>query len=302
MRVFKINVKPQESRIDKFLARKIKSLTRSQVKKFIKEGNILVNHQKVEPDYEVKKGDVITFEVPPPKPLEIKGEPLPLKIVYEDDCFLVIDKESGIVVHPTADHTSGTLVNAIIYHLKKLPGIGENLRPGIVHRLDKGTSGLIVVGKTEDCVADLKSQFKQRKVVKRYLVLVGGKLERAESLIDKPIARHPKHRQKFIISDLGRQAQTVYKVLERFGDKFTLVEAQPKTGRTHQIRVHFSSLGHPVVGDKLYRGKPAPRMFLHASYLEFTHPKSKKRVSYESPLPSKLQEILGKIKKKESSS
>ena len=295
MRSLKVNIKPRESRIDKFLAKKFKDLTRSQIKKLIKQGNILVNSQQVDPDYLVKKNDVVTTQIPPPKPLEVKAEAIPLKVVYEDGCILVIDKEAGIVTHPTTDHPRGTLVNALIYHLKSLPSLGQDLRPGIVHRLDKGTSGLMVIGKKQTCVENLKNQFRKRSVVKKYTLLVGGKVEPVVGSINKPIARHPKHRQKFAILAGGRSSQTDYKVIETFGDKFTLLEVNPKTGRTHQIRVHFSSFGYPLVGDKLYGGRPAPRMFLHASYLEFDHPETGKRLNFESKLPRKLIEILSKI-------
>jgi len=297
MRSLKVSIKPRESRIDKFLTKKFKDLTRSQIKKLIKQGNILVNSQQVDPDYLIKKNDVVTTQIPPPKPLELKAEAIPLHVVYEDECILVIDKEAGIVTHPTMDHPTGTLVNALIHHIKNIPGLGQDLRPGIVHRLDKGTSGLMVVGKKQTCVENLKNQFRKRRVVKKYTLVVGGKVEPAVGSINKPIARHPKHRQKFAILEGGRESRTDYKVIETFRDKFTLLEACPKTGRTHQIRVHFSSLGHPLVGDKLYGGSQSPRMFLHASYLEFDHPETGKRLNFESRLPVKLTGILGKIRK-----
>ena len=297
MRSLKVSIKPRESRIDKFLTKKFKDLTRSQIKKLIKQGNILVNSQQVDPDYLIKKNDVVTTQIPPPKPLELKAEAIPLHVVYEDECILVIDKEAGIVTHPTMDHPTGTLVNALIHHIKNIPGFGQDLRPGIVHRLDKGTSGLMVVGKKQTCVENLKNQFRKRRVVKKYTLVVGGKVEPAVGSINKPIARHPKHRQKFAILEGGRESRTDYKVIETFRDKFTLLEACPKTGRTHQIRVHFSSLGHPLVGDKLYGGSQSPRMFLHASYLEFDHPETGKRLNFESRLPGKLTGILGKIRK-----
>jgi len=298
MRQIKITVKPREIRIDKFLALKIKNLTRSQVKKLIKESNILVNNSRVDPDYEIQKGDTVKVELPLPKnPLEIKPQEIPLNVVFEDKNLLVLDKEKGMVVHPSVGHPTGTLVNALLARYQKLPDFGKSLRPGIVHRLDKETSGLILVAKDQDSLEELKKQFKNHTVIKKYTALVVGRLEPEIGTIEKPIARHPVVRNKFIVDQSGREAKTDYKVIEHIGDKFTLLEVSPKTGRTHQIRVHFSNLGHPILGDKLYGGKPAGRMFLHATYLEFTHPKTGKATIFSSPLPSKLVSILDKIKR-----
>jgi 23S rRNA pseudouridine1911/1915/1917 synthase len=297
MRQIKINVNPQEDRLDKFLSLRVKTLTRSQAKKLIKQGLILVNGQEIDPDYEVTKSDVITIEKPPPKPIEVKPEKIPLKIIFEDDSILVIDKEEGVVVHPTMDHPQGTIVNGVLYHLKKAPGLGENLRPGIVHRLDKGTSGVLLVAKTSEALENLKQQFKDRLVLKKYIALVSRKVEPPVGTIEKPIDRHPVYRKKFTVSSSGKGATTNYRVVDTISSKYSLVEVEPKTGRTHQIRVHFSSIGHPIVGDNLYKGKGAPRLFLHANFLEFTHPKTGRRVSFRSELPSKLRAILDKIKK-----
>lgn len=296
MRLIKITIKPKECRLDKFLAKTAKNLTRSQAKKLIKEGNIVVNAHIVEPDYEVKKGDLVRLEIPQPKPAQVKAEDIALNIVYEDDSLLVIDKESGMVVHPTVDHPNGTVVNALLFHLKRrTKGLGESLRPGIVHRLDKGTSGLLVIAKSGKALESLKAQFKKRDVTKKYLALASKKIEPLFGRIEKPIARHPKNRKKFTVSDAGREAVTDYFSIEQIGP-YTLLELEPKTGRTHQIRVHLSSIGCPIVGDRLYGGKAAPRLFLHASYLEFTHPKTKKRVSFRSGLPVDLEGILNKIR------
>ncbi len=298
MRIVKVRIKPKEARIDKYLTKLLKTLSRSKVKRSIKEGFILVGGRKIDPDYEVRRGDTIRIEVPPPVPTKILPEATRLNIVHEDSDIAVINKEAGMVVHPTSDHPSGTLVNALLHHFKKtsLPGQGEDLRPGIAHRLDKGTSGLIVIAKNQIALESLKNQFRQRKVAKRYSALVGGKLEPRFGEIKKPIARHGKKRQKFTISPEGREAETDYEVKEYIGALYTLVEVEPKTGRTHQIRVHFSSIGHPLVGDKLYGGKAAPRLFLHATGLEFTQPATGKKVSFVSPLPRKLVEILDKAR------
>lgn len=293
-----IRVKPRQPRLDKYLAQTSKKISRSQAKKLIKSSFIQVNNRSVEPDYELNKGDVIKIEIPPPKPTQVLPENRPLNIVYEDQFIIVLDKEAGMVVHPTLDHPNGTLVNALLFHLKKqaLPDIGENLRPGIVHRLDKGTSGLIVVAKDQEALGNLKNQFKERTIMKKYTVLVTGKIEPPIGEINKPIERHPKNRKKFTVSESGKEALTFYVKKEDVGSFFSLIEAVPKTGRTHQIRVHLASIGYPIVGDKLYGGKTDARMFLHASYLEFSHPHTKKTINFASSLPKKLTEILKKSK------
>ena len=298
MRQIKINIKPKVSRLDKYLSTTSKLLTRSQAKKLIKSGHIHVNEQVVDPSYELKKGDSIKIEIPAPKPTEILPEDIPLNVIFEDSDLLVVDKEAGMVVHPTMDYPTGTLVNALLYHLrnKKLPEGSESLRPGIVHRLDKDTSGLLVIAKNQETLEKLKKQFKERRVEKKYLALVAGKLEPKSGKINKPIGRHPKNRKKFTAVATGKESETYYRVEEYLGDKFSLVEVEPKTGRTHQIRVHLSSIGHPIVGDTLYGGKAAPRMFLHAASLEFVHPQEKKKLTFESNLPAKLQEMLAKYK------
>lgn len=302
MREIKLRVKPKDARIDKYLASLIKSLSRSKIKKLIKQGHILVDGQKVAPDYELKKGNAITVEIPAPAPAQIRAENIPLKIIYEDPDILVIEKQAGLVIHPTIDHPSGTLVNALLHHLGAITGFGESFRPGIVHRLDKGASGLLAVAKTQKALLSLKEQFKARRVVKKYLALVKGRLEPPVGKIDAPISRHPGNYRKFTVSQDGKEALTTYKVVEVFPPKskrqtgFTLVEVEPKTGRTHQIRVHLSYIGHPIYGDRLYGGKPFSRIFLHATFLEFTHPQTKERVKFESPLPTDLQKVLEDLK------
>ena len=296
MRHIKVRVKPKENRLDKYLPKIAKSLTRSKAKKLIKEGAVLVNDHLVDPDYELKQGDQIKIDTPPPVVTQVLPEQIPLRIVYEDQSLLVIDKDAGMVVHPTADHPSGTLVNAILHYLKSVPERGESLRPGIVHRLDKGTSGLLVIAKSQEALDFLKKQFKARTVVKKYLALVGGQIEPPSGVIEKPIARHPKNRQKFAVSPDGRGSITNYHVIETSGGLYYLVELEPKTGRTHQIRVHLANIGHPIVGDRLYGGRPASRIFLHASYLEVTHPTTNKRIKFVSNLPEELEKILQKTK------
>ncbi len=294
-----IKVKPKEARLDKYLSQSNKQLSRSQAKKLIKNNNISVNDHAVDPDYELNKGDKIQIEIPPPIPTEVLPENVTLNVVYEDSYIIVMEKEAGMVTHPTLDHPKGTLVNALLYHLKKtsLPEYGKSLRPGIVHRLDKGTSGLVIVAKDQESLENLKGQFRNRRVIKKYTALVSGQVELSRGEINKPIERHPKNRKKFTVSDSGKESLTYYTKKEDIGNSISLIEAQPKTGRTHQIRVHLASIGHPIVGDKLYGGKTASRMFLHASYLELTHPHTQKRVHFYSPLPKKLIEILDNLRK-----
>jgi len=296
MRKIKITVTPKTSRLDLYLAQEIKDLSRSKIKKLIEKENITVNSRGVESNYRPKKGDEISIEIPPPKSVEIKAENIPLKIIYEDTDILVIDKEAGMVTHPTLDHPSGTLVNALLYYLKVIPDKGKSLRPGIVHRLDRGTSGIIVIAKNEKSLEYLKEQFRGRKVVKKYICLVQGKIEKSFGKMETLIDRHPINRKKFTVSKEGKESVTLYHLSKYIGEKYSLLEVEPKTGRTHQIRVHMSHIGHPIIGDKLYGGKMiGKRQFLHASYLEFTHPVTGESVHFESKLPSDLQEVLNKI-------
>jgi 23S rRNA pseudouridine1911/1915/1917 synthase len=295
MQVLKVLVKPQKDRLDQFVSEKIRSLSRSKAKKLIEENFILVNNKPAQPSYKVAKGDRIKVEIPVQKQIKIKPEAIALEIVYEDKDLIVINKPAGMVVHPTLNHTQGTVVNALLSHLEKLP-TSDN-RPGIVHRLDKNTSGLLIIGKTLEAVEDLKRQFKNRIVKKTYLALVHGRVEKERGQIKGRLNRHPTLRSKFIVSEEGKEAETLYRVLERFKTA-TLLEVEPLTGRTHQIRVHLSFLGHPIVGDKLYGGKMfLKRQFLHARSLELFHPVSKKVLKFESQLPKDLSGYLEKLRK-----
>jgi 23S rRNA pseudouridine1911/1915/1917 synthase len=295
MRKINIKVTPKDNRLDLYLAHEVRSLSRSKIKKLINDEFIKVNGEPADPNYKPARGDEITLEIPPPKPTEIKPEKADLKIVYEDKNILVVDKEAGLVTHPTMDHPSGTLVNALLFYFKNMPD-AETIRPGIVHRLDRGTSGLLVVAKSEKSLESLKKQFRERGVTKKYICLVQGKIEKSSGKIDAPIARHQVNRKKFTVSKEGREAVTSYKLVKYFGEKFSLLEVQPKTGRTHQIRVHLAHIGHPVIGDKLYGGKAiGKRQFLHASFLEFTHPQTGKKVHFESKLPADLKATLDKL-------
>jgi 23S rRNA pseudouridine1911/1915/1917 synthase len=293
MQFLKVVVKPQKDRLDQYVSTSIKNLSRSKANKLIKAGHILVNKAAVTADYRVRKGDSVSVEIPLQPRTSLRAEKIPLKIVYEDPEVMVVDKQPGLVVHPSVNHPSGTLVNAILSHLGDFDE--DSNRPGIVHRLDKDTSGLIVLAKTQTSLEDLKEQFKDHKVEKAYLALVDGVVAKEKGIIATPIARHPRFKQKFTTDHEGKEAVTEYRVKKRFA-KQTLLELFPKTGRTHQLRVHLSSIGHPIVGDKLYGGRMLlNRQFLHAAKLSFKHPKSGELLSFSSDLPKELNELLDKL-------
>lgn len=284
-------------RLDKYVAEKCPQLTRSLTQKLIKQGNIGVNREPVRSSYIVKPGDEIFIDIPPPAPAIPVPQNIPLKFIYEDGDIAVIDKPPGLTVHPAPGHPDGTLVNALLAHCPDIKGIGGELRPGIVHRLDKDTSGLMVIAKNHSAHVNLSAQMKGREITKKYIVLLKGKLPHREGKIIAPLGRDPKNRKKIAVVASGRQAITLYKVLEYIGN-YTLVEATLLTGRTHQLRVHFSSLGFPVVGDSTYGGKEnnIPRQFIHSTYLSFTHPGSGKRVEFTLQLATDLNRYLGVIK------
>jgi 23S rRNA pseudouridine1911/1915/1917 synthase len=303
-----VTAKDQGKRLDQFLSQTDFNLSRSQAKKLIEEKVILLNQKSAKPSVHLKQGDLISGTLPKPKPLSLKPEPTPLNILYEDSSTIVLDKPAGMVVHPAAGNPSGTLVNALLYHCRDLSGINGVLRPGIVHRLDKDTSGVMVVAKDDQAYHHLIKQFKNRTVEKVYLAIAYGKFNQAEGLIDAAIGRHPKERKRMSTqTKKGRIAITRWKRVESL-DGFSLLEIYPQTGRTHQIRVHLSSMGHPLLGDPLYGRKGRPgriqdpvlrecvrrmsRQALHAHRLAFDHPRTGKRVQFEAPLPQDMQEAL----------
>jgi 23S rRNA pseudouridine1911/1915/1917 synthase len=274
----KLQVDADGERIDRYLARKMPTLSRSQIQQLIREGMALVDDREVSPSYRLKEGQRIEVSIPPPEAEEPEpeAEPIPLDIVYEDEGALVINKPPGMVVHPAAGHSSGTLVNALLARRPELAGVGEKGRPGIVHRLDKDTSGLMVVAKSPEMLRSLRKQFKERSVRKVYRALVEGRLEPMEGIIDAPMGRDRRRRERMAVVPSGKPARTRYRV-EEYLDRYTLVEVTPETGRTHQIRVHLAFIGHPVAGDPVYgrrkRGSKEsrmPRQFLHAGWLGFT--------------------------------
>nr|MBC7245057.1 RluA family pseudouridine synthase [Chloroflexota bacterium] len=294
--IITLHVEHGGQRVDRYIAEAVPDLSRSFVQKLLDEGRITIAGQVPKASYKVATGDVITVCVPPPEPIELQPEDLPLTIVYEDADIVVVDKPAGMVVHPAHSHRSGTLVNALLAHCPDLGGIGGELRPGIVHRLDKDTSGLLVVAKNDAAYRHLQHQFKQRLVHKTYLALTEGILEAAHGVIEAPIGRDPQQRKRMaVLPRGGREARTEYRALEYFA-QHTLVEAEPITGRTHQIRIHFAFIGHPVAGDRVYGFRkqrlPLPRQFLHAARLAFTLPASGQPIEFSSPLPDDLAAVL----------
>ena len=294
----KVNRVEQEQRLDLYLLQKIPAkISRSFLQKAIKEGKITVNGKPQKPSYRVKVKDVIFVPEPEPATIpSIEPEPIDLEILYEDHDLIVINKPAGMIVHPIPSHTSGTLVNALLYHCKDLQGIGGELRPGIVHRLDKDTSGVMVVAKNDLSHRNLSQQFKDREIFKMYLALVRGKIDEPQGEIKVSLARHPVLRTKMSVNETGRFAITFYKVLRYFGDTASLVVAYPKTGRTHQIRVHMKYIGHPILGDKLYGNSfGASRQMLHAAKLGFYHPRTDKWLSFIAPLPDDFKDLIIKL-------
>ena len=295
-----------EERLDMFLARKGPGLTRSQARRLMDEGYVLLNGSVPKASRKLRPGDRISLIVPPPRPAVLAPEAIPLNIVYQDEELGVVDKPAGLTVHPAPGHPSHTLVNALLALCPDLKGIGGEMRPGIVHRLDKDTSGLMVVAKSSPAHLSITKQIKDRAVRKGYLALAWGQVEPTEGRINAPIGRDPRNRKRMAVVQGGRESVTTYRVLQHFAlhsDKYSFVEVFPETGRTHQIRVHFASMGHPLMGDALY-GKKSPsallttgpvldRQFLHAHLLGFRHPATDEYMEFTSPLPLELREVIG---------
>jgi len=283
-------------RLDKYVAEKCPELSRTQAQKLVADGNITVNDRVAKAGVKLHVGDRVNIILPPPPPSPLSPEAIPLNILYEDNDLLVIDKPAGLSIHPAPGHYSHTLVNAILAYLPSLPESDDSLRPGIVHRLDKDTSGVMVVAKNSVAQASLINQFKARSVAKAYLVLVKGRLVPGEGVIEAPIGRDPRNRKRMAVVAEGKEARTQYFVIKHVGD-YTLVEVRPETGRTHQIRVHLSAIGYPVVGDPVY-GVKSPhlsRPFLHACRLGFQSPSTGEYVEFTSNLPPDLEQALKAI-------
>ncbi|MDY7041041.1 MAG: RluA family pseudouridine synthase [Chloroflexota bacterium] len=287
-------------RLDKYLANAVSDLSRAQVQRLIAAGRITVNGEVVnKASLCLEVDDEVVVRVPPPESTEVSPEAIPLNIVYEDADLLVIDKPAGMVVHPAHGHRSGTLVNALLARHPQLAEVGGAERAGIVHRLDKDTSGLILVAKNETTQKELQRQFKHHLVEKVYLALVEGRLGPAQGLIEAPIGRDKRRRKRMAVVRSGRKASTAYQVIERF-EHHSLVEARPQTGRTHQIRVHFAFIGHPLAGDQVYGYRRQRlrlgRQFLHAQTLSFHLPSTGGEVEFHSPLPDDLRRVLAELR------
>lgn len=297
----KIIVKKEEenNRIDAYLSTKIETASRVTIQRLIEEGKILVNNKKTKASYKIQEKDEVIVEEDKPKEVSIKAQNIPIEILYEDNDIIVVNKPKGLVVHPANGNPDGTLVNAILSICKNsLSGIGGELRPGIVHRLDKDTSGLIIVAKNDKAHINMSEQIKERNVKKTYIALVRGNVPEEEATINMPIGRSTKDRKKMAVTKNGKQAITHFKVLKRYS-KYTLLEIKIETGRTHQIRVHMAEIGYPVVGDAVYsNGKNEfgiEGQMLHAYKLEFMHPITNKHMELTAPLPQYFEEILKKL-------
>ena len=294
VKYFNITIENQENRIDKFLADNLEDFSRTQVQQLIKDKNVLVNDNPTKANYLLEENDLIKVVIPDPVTIDIVAEDIPLDIYYEDEDVIVVNKPSGMVVHPALGNYSGTLVNALIHHCKDLSGIGGVLRAGIVHRIDKDTSGLLVSCKSDLAQKSLSLQFFNKTVTRKYYAICYGVINHNLGRIDAPIGRDPDNRQRMAVVDGGKNAVTNFKVLHRFKE-YTLLELQLETGRTHQIRAHMKYIGHPVVGDPLYGPKKVigeHGQFLHAKTLGFTHPKTNEFLEFDSPLPDFFEEFL----------
>ncbi len=295
--VFELNVDSHSDRLDTYVARQC-GMSRAYAQKLIEDGQVTVNGRYVKSSHRLDTGDKVTAIIPPPSPIPLTAEDIPLTVIYEDSDLIVVDKPAGLLVHPAAGKYTGTLVNALLARCPDLGGIDGSVRPGIVHRLDKDTSGLMVASKNDAAHASLSRQIKQRSITKGYLALVTGHLLPERGAIEGPIGRHPNNRKRMAVVTGGKEAQTQYQVI-KYLDGHTLLEAMPETGRTHQIRVHFSAIGHPLFGDPVY-GKKSPllgRQFLHAHRLGFRLPSNGEYVEFRSELPPDLEETLKHISK-----
>ncbi len=300
-RVVEITVQQAQAgeRVDRLVSAAIEGLSRSAAQQLIQRGQITVNAAPVKASHRPQAGERVIVRLPPPQTIEIRPEPIPLAILYQDDSLIVVDKPAGMVTHPAHGHFSGTLVNALLAHYPPLAQTDAPERAGIVHRLDKDTSGLIVVAKTPAVRQALQAQFKARQVHKTYLALVEGHLTPPQGIVETPIGRDPNHRQRMAVLHDGRPAVTRYRVQEFF-ERHSLAQIEPETGRTHQIRVHMAFLRHPVVGDRVYGYRkqrlPLRRLFLHAQRLRFRHPQTGQSVEFEAELPPELTTLLERLR------
>ena len=306
--IFTFHIDQQSAglRLDAYLAARIQNWSRARLQRLIESEDVLVNSQPVKASYKLRAEDEVEVELIAPDTSRFVPEDIPLEIVYEDDDIAVVNKPSGIVVHPAAGISSGTLANALAFHFQQLPSSERNIRPGIVHRLDRETSGLLVTAKTDAALENLADQFRDRTVFKSYVALVHGRIDSETGKIDQPLARDPSNRTRMAVVRGGRSALSLFRVRRRY-ERFTLLDVELKTGRTHQIRVHLAWLKHPVVGDETYGGgrdntvqdaqlrariRNLDRHFLHAHKLAFDHPSHGQRMEFDAALPLELNDLL----------
>jgi 23S rRNA pseudouridine1911/1915/1917 synthase len=291
-------------RLDRWLAAHLGELSRARLQALIEQGLVRVDGEVRRPALRLRGGEVVEVEIPPRPAEELVPEPVALAVIFEDEHVLVLDKPAGMVVHPGAGHARGTLAAAVLAHAPEVAGVGGPRRPGVVHRLDKDTSGLLVMAKTQAAYESLTAQLAARTVSRRYLAVVHGRVSREHGVVDAPLGRHPHDRVRMAVrpEGKGKRAVTHYRVLERFA-RFTAVEARLETGRTHQIRVHLLSLGHPICGDPMYTLRsfrpvsvPSTGLALHASALEFLHPITGQRLAFSSPVPSRIERLLAHLR------
>ena len=291
----------QQMRLDKYLAEQFPEQTRSYLQKLIKDGEVTVNGKNVKAGYQLSKGDEVCVNIPEPKELDVEPQKMDLDIVYEDEDVILINKPKGMVVHPAPGHTTDTLVNGLLYHCKdNLSGINGVARPGIVHRIDRDTTGILIVCKNDMSHNSIAAQLKEHSINRRYRALVHGNLKEDTGTVEGPIGRHPIDRKKMSINEKnGKPAVTHYTVLERFGN-YTLIECKLETGRTHQIRVHMTSIGHPLVGDEVYGPAKCPFKLqgqcLHAMVLGFVHPRTGEYMEFSADLPEYFEDLLRKLR------
>lgn len=302
MELFTLAIEKEDigTRIDVFTTENYEDLSRSGVQKLIESGNLRVNGKVIKSNYKLREKDIVELEIPEPQEVEILAEDIPLDILYEDEDVIVVNKPQGMVVHPAPGHYTGTLVNALMFHCQGgLSGINGMLRPGIVHRIDKDTTGVLVAAKTNLAHQSLALQLSEHSITRKYNAIVFNALKEEQGTVDKPIGRHPQDRKRMAVTNKNsREAVTHYKVLDRFGH-FNLIEAQLETGRTHQIRVHMAYIGHPLLGDEVYGPKKQPfhlkGQALHARVLGFLHPKTGEYMEFEAPLPDYFQKLIARL-------
>ncbi|GHN14774.1 RluA family pseudouridine synthase [Lactobacillus delbrueckii] len=299
-REYELTAEESGQRLDKYLAGEMTDLSRSRIKELVQAGEVLVNGKKSKVSYKVQKGDLIQVTVLPLEPLKLEAENIPLDIVYEDEDVIVVNKPQGMVVHPAAGHPSHTLVNALLYHTRDLADSPEGFRPGIVHRIDKDTSGLLMVAKNAAARESLEKQLAAKSNKRQYLAIVHGNFAEEEGTIDAPIGRNPKDRKQMAVVEKGKSAVTHFKVLEQY-QGYSLVECQLETGRTHQIRVHMAYIGHPLAGDPLYGPRktlPGHGQFLHAKTLGFEQPSTGEWLEFSVQPPEIFQQTVADLRKK----